>query len=263
MFVKKTKSNSMFNSKYIKSFYNINMSTMYKPNTHTLFTKKLIQNEYFTNNNKLIEHFKYFINVNTFVTKNDFNVHFNWKFFFYTHNLKQPYFINLNRLFLQWRRVYYFLFNIFYFKFNLLFFSNVLFRNEVNALNWNSNTYIKQIWRFIVPFFSLKPGKIFNYGWWIFLKLKYKNYHLAFVVDLFYHRKTLNYLDKAGFYTIGLVPSNYNPLLVDFPILISSDNFFTQLFFLNYIVRIKQNINKIQYNNIKILWKKFLNTYNW
>jgi hypothetical protein len=129
-------------------------------------------------------------------------------------------------------------------------------------LNWNTNNALKKIWRYIIPFFSLKPSKIFNYGWWIFLKLKYKNYNIACVVDLFYHRKTIHYLDRAGFYTIGLVPSNYNPLIVDFPILASSDNFFTQLFFLNYIIKIKQNISQLQYNNIKLLWKKFLNFYN-
>lgn len=251
-------SREMFNFKHLKSFYKIHKfkETEHKNLKFITNSKNIPYNKFISTSN-FISYYTYFLKVNTYATINDFKVHFNWKHFFLYNTRGLTSFVNVSRLFLQWKRSYIFLFHIFYYKFSVLFFSNTILKHEVNALNWESSLFLKKTWRYIVPFFTLKPSKIFNYGWWIFYKLKLKNYNIACVLDIFYHRKTLYYLNRAEFYTIGLVPANYNPLLVDFPILASSDSFFTQLFFLNYLTKIKQNVNLLEYNRLRTLWKHF------
>jgi hypothetical protein len=67
----------MYNTKFIKSFYNLNKLDTYKKNFTLEGLGIDVVNRILPNQQKLTEHFKYFINLNTFSTKNNFNVHFN------------------------------------------------------------------------------------------------------------------------------------------------------------------------------------------
>jgi len=103
--------------------------------------------------------------------------------------------------------------------------------------------------RYVKTFLTLKPSVIFNQGWIVFTQLRYLNFNLALVADIIFHKKTLYYLRRGGFYTVGTVPINYNQLLVDFALPISSDSYSTQFFTLTFIRSLKRTALRLKYNH--------------
>ena len=77
---------------------------------------------------------------------------------------------------------------------------------------------------------------------------------LGLVIDVLYHSKTIYYLRRTGFYTLGLVPINYNANTLDFAIPVSSDSLLSQVFLIRFLSIIKQATLQVRYDKIKRLW---------
>jgi len=107
------------------------------------------------------------------------------------------------------------------------------------------------MWRYTLPFLFLRSNKITNYGYFVFNRLRMLGMRTAFVVDVLYHNKTLYYLHRSNFYTLGVVPTNYSPFLVNFAIPTAVDSVFTQLFFVRFVIRVRQASQAWRYNLAK------------
>jgi hypothetical protein len=84
--------------------------------------------------------------------------------------------------------------------------------------------------------------------------LKLRNFNIALVVDVLYHNKTVYYLHRNSFYTIGLVPVNYSSHLVNFAVPTSTENLQTQLFFIRFFIQIKKISRIYKYNQVLSYW---------
>jgi len=204
---------------------------------------------------RFIHTFKIFLQFSSGTTNKTFPLHPSWFVNFIRYKGAAVYYINIYKFFEQWKRMYYLLFNLFYYKVRILYFGNVFFRKEIIALNWTSNTFIKHLWRYVVPFFTVKPIKIFNYGWLIFHKLKLSGFNVSIVCDVLYHNKTIHYLNTESFYTVGLVPTIYKRDTVNVAIPASTDNIFSQLFFMKFLTTIRKSAEESRYNYLRNLWK--------
>ena len=87
----------------------------------------------------------------------------------------------------------------------------------------------------------------------MFSQLHLTGLRIALIFDVPYHEKTLYYLHRSGFYTIGPVPINYDKNLVDFPVPAGVDSVFTQMFFIRFILQMKSVAVREEYNNAKVL----------
>ena len=184
-------------------------------------------------------------------------LHPSWISFFLMNHSGGNVHVSLSKFFLRWRRLYYFLFNIYFFNLGIIYFGNIFFKNDINSLNWSVLGRTESLFRYAHNFFTLKPSRIFNQGWVLFYKLRLSGLNLAFVCDLRFHKKTLYYLRRVQFFTIGIVPINYNQLLLDFALPSSSDNYTTQLFMLHFTRSLKKTAELHKYHSRSKLWKDF------
>jgi len=164
--------------------------------------------------------------------------------------------LNVSRLYSRWKEVYYLLFNLFYYELDLLTFSSSFFKHEVLALNWQFMAQYKFMWRYTQPFLTLRSTKINIYGDFVFYRLNLLGLNVALVTDVLYHAKTIYYLHRARFYTVGLVPVNYNLNTVDFAIPSASDSILGQVFFLRFLSLTQQNVSESRYSSLKSFWFK-------
>ena len=96
-----------------------------------------------------------------------------------------------------------------------------------------------------------KPLKIFNAGEYIFNRLKLSGFNIAFIVDVLYHNKTIYYLHRHNFYTIGVVPITYNLNTVNFAIPTATESLFTQLFFVRFFIKVRKSTRTLRYKQFK------------
>ena len=85
----------------------------------------------------------------------------------------------------------------------------------------------------------------------LFEHLKLVGYSSAVLLDTTYHKYTLNYLTKLHYFTIGLIPANYNYKSVDLAIPVSIDSIFSQLFFTRLVLNIKQQTLNFSHKKLK------------
>ena len=202
----------------------------------------------------LFKQFKVFLKLNLFSNTTNIKLHYSWSNFFIQNKNSTNLYVSVSKLFIRWKQFYYLMYNIFFYKLKLLFFSNSFFRAEVDSLNWLNSPAIHSIWRHVSPFLTYKSTKIFNYGWLIFYRLKLLGYNTSLVMDTLYHIKTLYYLNKFNYFTLGLVPVNYASTSLNVALPSSSDNFLTQLYFLQFLTKLKKNNEKLLFQRYSKLW---------
>lgn len=219
--------------------YNLYFNKRYTPNK--LFDINPIGTKILRTNARLVHVYKAFLNTNSFYFNQNLTVNYNWVLFSIYNSTSNAGFINIRGLFIIFKNFYYLMYNLSFFNIKILYFGNNFFKTELISLNHAVSTSFSKHWRYSYNFFTIRSTKIFNNGWLIFDKLKSRKFNVVLVIDIFYHRKTFYYLNRSGFFTLAPVPINYNPLVVNLPLPTSSDNFVTQLFFINLVLIIYKN----------------------
>lgn len=207
---------------------------------------------------KLFKTFKSFLRVTSASNSTLMIPHFSFKHFYLGYKRGGLVLLNITKLFNRWKDVYYLTFNLFYYEIELLTFSTSFFRSEILSLNWQVMSKFKFMWRYTKPFLTSKPNKITTYGDFIFYRLNLLGLRVSLVVDVLYHSKTIYYLHRAGFYSIGLVPVNYNINTVNFAIPTASDSLFTQIFFIRFLSVTQQNSKTLKYKSKKTTWSSLI-----
>lgn len=237
-----------------KSLHNLNLKTFNKLKVTNVFSEPVISE---VRNTDLILLFKVYLTTNSFSYKYFLAIHSSWRGFFYTNSKSGVSIINLNKMFSKWKNFYYLFFNLFYYSINMVVFGTSFFKKELVSLNWSLFSNIKHLWRYAKPFLFLKSNKIFTLGEYIFSRLKLQGVNLALIVDVLYHNKTIHYLHRSSFFTFGLVPLTYNLHTVNFALPTSTENLFTQLFFIRFFLKIKESTKLSQYKKFKSTWSNF------
>lgn len=194
----------------------------------------------------LMRYFQVFIASTVSTVSSSAKVHSSWRSFF-VGNKNHFVFWNLARTFAQFKALITLLRNLFFYDVVILYFSSYVFRTEVDALNWNHLATVPILWRYAYPFLTTKYSKIFDYGWAVFRLLRERGYNMAFVLDIIYHHKTLYYLDRESYFTLGLVPLWYHSNSVNVALPTLSDDLISQLFTFRLVLAVKRDTKGIQY----------------
>ena len=81
----------------------------------------------------------------------------------------------------------------------------------------------------------------------VFTKLSINS---AFLIDVFYHKKTLGFLKKLHIYTLGAVPLIYNSKNLDFSLPTTTDNSFAQFFNIQLLLYLKKQSEYSKYKSL-------------
>jgi hypothetical protein len=192
--------------------------------------------------------FRLYLRVTSVSAQPLFAVHAGFRFLFLAHSKSAASVISISGLRARWHTAYLLLFNLSYFNMELLTFGTSIFRKELLSFNWKCLTGLRFIWKYTLPFLHLRPNKITNLGYFVFNRMFVAGAHAALVLDVSYHKRTLYYLHRTGFYTVGLVPTNYPPFTVNFAIPTGVDSVFTQLFFIRFVIRVRHNSKRLRYD---------------
>lgn len=210
------------------------------------------------NDYNLFRLFKPYLTLNTVFYTFRYKIHATFASFFIRHVAGGTSVVSIRKLFVRWKDAYLLLFNLFYYKIDLLVFGTSVFKNELLGLNWDVFSRLKVSWRYTRPFLFHRSNKIDRLGDWLFKRIRIFGVNSAFVLDVFYHKKTIHYLHRAGFYTIGAVPTTAHIRSVNFALPTSLDSGLTQLFFLRFTLVVKKQASGFFFYKVYAGWLNFL-----
>lgn len=198
--------------------------------------------------------FKSFLKVNSSLGASGFIPHASQRSIFIKYYKKGVAISSIPRLYASWTNAYNLMFNVFFYKIEVLTFGNSFFKNEILALNWDCKELLGTFWRFIKPFLIYQSVKINDYGDFTFRNLNNMGYYISLILDITYHKKTIYYLRKSKFYTIGIVPSNCDIKSVDAALPVVDDTIQSQLFFIRLTIIIKKNVKTYHFKELRNVW---------
>jgi len=198
--------------------------------------------------------FKVFIKINVVSASTLTVPHASFRLYFIRNRRGGASIMSLPKLFNRWKSAYYLTYNLYYYRVDILTFAPSFFKNEVLSLNWQDLHKFKYIWRYTRPFLTLKPNKITNHAEFVFRRLRLLGLSIGLVTDILYHHKTIYYLRRSTFYSIGLVPSIYHINSVDFAIPTTYESILMQVFFVKFLTRTRQTALAVRHAELKTLW---------
>lgn len=197
-------------------------------------------------------------------TNNLYNVNREFRLFFltgsssiYTNSL-----ISTTRYFNRWLDAYNLLFNLFYLESFVQVFSNKIFMEESLVFNWHYGIRNYKIFKLIQPFFFLKDtphGESIHSAIRLLLS---RELDFILLIDIRNHIRFLHYLQMYSVYVVGLVPINYSPWKVSYPIPAFSDSQINQYYFIRWIFYIQTQAKIYKRDTRSTQWllvKKLLN----
>lgn len=204
--------------------------------------------------------FKLFFLFNYSVADTHFPAHHIYKLFHVQILQRDLIIIDAKKIFSRWRDGLELLYNAFYYDFHSLVFSSPFFKNETLAINWYTNAFEINLWRYYFPFFVFQLHKYNNKSGVFFEKLATLDINFFIVVDCFYQYKTLFYIKKKSYYSVGLISINVNPWIIAYPIIGFFENLTLQIFFFKLIIILQKRALFSRFMQKKQLWWQFLFT---
>lgn len=209
----------------------------------------------FTNNYLLLKTFKTFLLSNTASNSTLYVPHASFSTFYLSHFKGGSIILNISKFFKKWKLAYALLYNLFFYKIPLLVFTPSFFKSENLAINWVELKQFSFLWRYIKPFLTFKSNKINDYGEFIFRKLKILGFNVGLITDVLYHSKSIYYLRRLNYYSIGLVPTIYHAKTLDLAIPTTNDSLISQVFFIRFVLKIKKVSLSARLLSLRKLWK--------
>lgn len=162
--------------------------------------------------------------------------------------------VSARRYFARWVDSYNLLFNIFYTDASIQMMSNRLFIEESLVFNWQYNSRNYKIFKYTQPYFMFKD---FTHGAFVHsavFSIFLQNIDLGIIVDMNNHKIFRGYLQRYSLYMVGLVPVNYSPWKVSYPIPAFSDSQLSQFYFIKWLFFIRGRAENHRYLNLAELW---------
>ena len=162
--------------------------------------------------------------------------------------------ISARRYFARWVDSYNLLFNIFYTDASIQMMSNRLFIEESLVFNWQYNSRNYKIFKYTQPYFMFKD---FTHGGFVrsaVFSIFLQNIDLGIIVDMNNHKIFRCHLQRYSLYTVGLVPINYSPWKVSYPVPAFSDSQLSQFYFIKWLFFIRGRAKNHKYLNLIGVW---------
>ena len=84
--------------------------------------------------------------------------------------------------------------------------------------------------------------------------LRLKNYHIAFVSDVIYHKRTVHSLNKNNFISVGPLPLTLSFYTLSFSIPVATNSLVSNTFFLRLVLKVKSQNSFSFFNRRKLHW---------
>jgi hypothetical protein len=198
-----------------------------------------------------------YLNISLHTPTNTFKIHPSFNHLYLRQSVKGSLIINLLKFFSNWVNISTYLYNTLFYNLKPLLFGTVFFKNEVHSFNWLSLTKLNLNMRLSKTLIFTTPIKRNSVSNKIVKVLFGESVNTSIILDISYHKTTLDYLHKLSVFTVGIVPTTYNAKVVDLALPISVDNIFSQLFILKLLVKTGKFVEYDRYNYYKHLWHSY------
>jgi hypothetical protein len=149
-------------------------------------------------------------------------------------------FTNVRLFFSLYKKFFNLLYNLVYFSIPRLVFSSNVFREESCSLNWESLSRHLFIWRYNFHSLFYKPSKLDDKLPLTFSMFKQVGISSGIIIDSLYHSKTIYYLHRAEFYSIGIVEGNKSKYILNAALPALGESILSQLFFVRTLITINK-----------------------
>ena len=198
--------------------------------------------------------FKHYIKLNLFIPSEAYTVHSSYSRFYLLNSGKNLAFLNLKWFFKVWSLFISFLENLFYYNVLAISFSNPFLKEESLSLNWNYLELFKGKWRFSNLFYLFVNNSNTPNISKFLQALRLKNYHIAFVSDVIYHKRTVHSLNKNNFISVGPLPLTLSFYTLSFSIPVATNSLVSNTFFLRLVLKVKSQNSFSFFNRRKLHW---------
>jgi hypothetical protein len=164
--------------------------------------------------------------------------------------------VSASRYFARWTDSYDLLRNLFYVNGRTQLLTNKFFIEEALAFNWQYSLKNYKLFRYVQPFFMLKDAVHGESIHSSIFSMFMQKLDFLIITDLKNHFTLLGYLRRYNLYSIGLIPSNYSPWKVSYPIPTFSDSQLDQYLFLRWLVSIKHSSTYERYRHSLQMWSR-------
>jgi len=188
--------------------------------------------------------FKLFVNLSSYNRKHLLKVHHSYIHDGLLNSNGNGGFTNLKLFFSLYKKFIYMLYHLFYYNITNLIFSSNIFKEETCSLNWSNLSDKLFIWKYNYYSIFYRQTKLDDRLPSVFNIFKSSGISSSIIVDTLYHNKTIYYLRRSQFYTLGLVEGNNTKYIVDASLPALSESILTQLFFIRTILYLKK-VNKL------------------
>lgn len=147
------------------------------------------------------------------------------------------------------------LFNVLYFNMKVLSFGNSVFRQEICALNWDYLTPYLYLHKFNKLSIFFQPNRLNDKFPKIFRFFKTNGFHASIVYDSNYHKRTVYYLQRLSFYSIGIIPANMPKYTLNVSLPTLNDSLLMHLFMMRLFLRVNQSVRKSKFDLSYSFWK--------
>lgn len=222
---------------------NTRVNKYYILKNYMLTSKRYKLNTYRPNklNSVTSNSFKIFINCSMYNNKRIFKVHHTYNIDGLISSSNNAGFNNIKSFLNSYKKFFNLIYYITYFKLPTIMFSNNIFREEVCSINWAHLSNHLFIWKYNYYSIFFKPSKLKDSLVYTFTLFKQARISSSIVTDTQYHNKTIYYLHRYNFYSIGISDAGKSKYILNSSLPALGESITSQLFF----IRMLTLINKI------------------
>lgn len=154
--------------------------------------------------------------------------------------------INIKRYVSRLEESLTFIYNLFYIDTKYWMFANELFLEELLIFNWEIQPLTYKLFRYAHIFVWLKDLSHGSAIRQVMTFLKKIDLDFTIITDIETHMKARSYLQRYSIFTIGLVPINYDPWWVSYPVPTYANSPKVQLIFIHILFYVRSLIRELK-----------------
>ncbi len=245
----------LFSNQSLLLLNNITLSMNFKTAFSSFRSSNNIKNNFYKNIKMSVNQtwskklYLVYIKLNSGFHQNTLQPHSSQEIYYYLNKQSNIGIWNVVKLINVWHNILTFIENIFFYNIEYVVFSNNYFKYESLSLNWKKLMLIKSFWRYTFPFIFFLNNKTTSKTELYFRFLLQKGFRVSFVIDSFYHKKTIFYFNKLKFISIGPIPVSSSLYLLNLSLPVNSNSVFSNLFFIRFLLKLKKKNSKLLYKN--------------
>ena len=199
--------------------------------------------------------FKTFISLGSTTTSGLLKVHPSNNQLFLKNSSGSGSFTSLRHLFNVYNQFNSLLFNVLYFNIKLLSFGNSVFRQEISSINWGYISYYYSMFKLNNLSIFYQPNKLNDKFPKIFKFFRMNGFHTSVVYDPNYHKRTIYYLHRLSFFSIGVTPANMPRYILNVSLPTLNDTLLAHLFMMRLFIKTRKQVDSTLFKASHSLWE--------